>query len=285
MPPRPAAPPRPSAPPDIPAQRAAPPPEGGPRGVTARASLRLATAVTCLVLGTGLLGGAAAGAWLVGDGDDHSSAAAALDERRDLWREIPVDVLFPPEITGEGAGPGGSDRLWIRVAVAPDATCAEAFDPLLADVLAPVGCHRLLRATYADETQTTVTTVGLMFTEAGPARMDALAARLTTEGLDARADLMPRPFAAPGTPAEDFGDEQRGAWTIKALPGLPVVAYAVTGFADGRPLTDPRPAAEATAEGQDTTVALAGLGHDAAGIAERVERDLRATADQRVEEH
>ncbi|MDT0345650.1 hypothetical protein [Streptomyces litchfieldiae] len=298
-PPRPAAPPRPGGPPPpaVPPRPVGPHAPAGPpptapalpggallRAVTSRASARLIGALVCGVLGTGLLGGAAAGAWLAGGGDDRSSAEAAFDQRRGLWREIPVDELFPPELTGEGAGPGGSDRRWIRVAVAPDSDCEEAFDPLLTEVLATVGCHRLVRATYTDETETSVTTVGLLFTEADTEQMAGLSARLADEGLDTRTDLLPRPYAAPGTLAADFGDAQRATWTIGVPPELPVLVYALTGFADGRAVTTPQPAAQATAEDEDSTAALAGLGHDAVGIAERVERGLRSAADRHVRE-
>ncbi|MFJ5036163.1 hypothetical protein ACIQB5_51410, partial [Streptomyces sp. NPDC088560] len=98
------------------------------------------------MLGLGLIGGAAAGSWLSRDGGgaaaaDHFTTAAAL------WHNVPVDQLFPTTVQGTGAGPGGADRTWTRIAVAPDSGCAHAFDPLLQKVLAPVGCRRLLRAT------------------------------------------------------------------------------------------------------------------------------------------
>jgi hypothetical protein len=233
----------------------------------------------CLVLGTGLLSGSAAGAWLTDNGGEGTSGEAAYDAGRSLWRDVPVDELFPPELTGAGAGPGGADRRWLRAAVAPEGGCAEALDPLLAEALAPVGCHRLVRATYLDETETSVTTVGLLFTQAEADGMRALRERFGTEELDERPDLMPRGYAPSATPAEGFGDEQRASWTVRVMTGIPVVVYAVTGFADGRTVTDPEPAADATAEGAETTVALAGLGHDAEGIADRVESGLRRSAD------
>ncbi|TDC61655.1 hypothetical protein E1283_35285 [Streptomyces hainanensis] len=247
-----------------------------------RASGRVVAAVACLVLGTGLLGGAAAGAWLTGG--EERAARTAFDNARELWRDMPVDELFPTEIDGAGVGPGGADRRWIRVAVAPDGACADGLDPLLAEVLSGVGCHRLVRATYTDETQTTVTTVGLLFAEADSAGMDTLARRFADEELAGRTDLLPRTFAAPGTAADDFGDAQRASWSVRVLTELPVVVYAVSGFADGRAISDPEPAAEATADGQDSTIALAGLGHDAAGIADRIEAGLREAAESRTQE-
>ncbi|MFF8728536.1 hypothetical protein ACF073_18845 [Streptomyces sp. NPDC015171] len=241
-----------------------------------RPAPRTAAAAACLVLGFGLLSGAATGSWLTGDGPD-STAATAFSTAGTLWHSVPVDDLFPPTVQGTGAGPGGADRTWTRIAVAPDAGCARAFDPLLSKALAPVGCRRLLRATYTDATQSYVTTVGLLFTKADPAAMSALAARFRDEHLDRRADLMPRAYAAAGTPAAGFGERQRASWTVSVLTDAPVVAFAVSGWADGRTVDAPQPAADAVRSGATAAPAQAGLGNEAQGLADRVERRLRKT--------
>ncbi|MEV6839162.1 hypothetical protein AB0N17_32435 [Streptomyces sp. NPDC051133] len=240
-----------------------------------RVGPRTAAAAACLVLGLGLIGGAVTGSWLTGGDDDAS--ANAFTTAGTLWHGVPVDQLFPPTVEGTGAGPGGADRTWTRIAVAPDSGCAHAFDPLLYKVLAPLGCRRLLRATYTDATQTYVTTVGLLFTDADPAAMSALARRFRAERLDRRADLMPRPYAAKGTAAAGFGDRQRASWTVSVLADAPVVAYAVSGWADGRDVDSPQPAADAVAAGATTAPAQAGLGNEAQGLADRIERRLRQT--------
>lgn len=274
---------------------ALPVPPSGPRGpspalaphaVTSRRPARLTGGVACLVLGIGLLGGTAAGTWLTGGDERPTAAQTRFDEGRSLWREVPVDGLFPPELVDADAGPGGARRRWIRVAVAPAGGCADAFDPVLSGALSSVGCHRLVRATYTDETRSSVTTVGLLFTEAAPADMRRLHRRFAADGLAERSDVLPRTYPAAGTPAEDFGDAQRAAWTLRTLTDLPVVVFAVTGFADGRTVAEPQAASEATAPDADTAVALAGLGHEAEGIADRVERGLyrasrRQTGEQR----
>ncbi|WP_264925332.1 hypothetical protein, partial [Streptomyces sp. A012304] len=238
---------------------------------------RIVAAAACVVLGLGLIGGAVTGSWLIGDsaeaGEAGSYAAAG-----GLWHNVPVDQLFPPTVDGQGAGPGGADRTWTRIAVAPDTGCAGAFDPLLLKALAPVGCARLLRATYTDATQSYVTTVGLLFTTADADGMRALDTRFDKEGLARRTDLMPRPYAARGTVAAAFGDRQRASWTISVLTDAPVVVYAVSGWADGRRVATPQPAAEATASGATTAPAQAGLGNEAKGLADRIERSLRRTA-------
>ncbi|MGY0022711.1 hypothetical protein [Streptomyces sp. cg35] len=255
------------------------------RPVGARLRPRAAAAAACLVLGLGLIGGAATGSLLTGaESDGTLSAQSAYRGAADLWHGIPVDALFPRTLNGEGAGPGGADRTWTRIGVAPDSGCQKAFDPLLYKALRPVGCQRLLRATYTDATQSNVTTVGLMFTSADSEAAKALRTRLTDEGLDRRTDLVPRPFAVPGTAAADFGDAQRASWSINVLTDAPVVVYAVSGFADGRTFTDPQPAADAMKQGATTTAAQAGLGHEAQGIADRVERGLRKAVQKSTEQ-
>nr|WP_106435948.1 hypothetical protein [Streptomyces davaonensis] len=233
-----------------------------------RGGARVVAVAACLVLGLGLVGGAVTGSWLVGD----SEAAGARDSfvaARSLWHSVPVDRLFPTRVAGQGAGPGGADRSWTRIAVAPDSGCRDAFDPLLRKALAPVGCQRLLRATYTDATRTYVTTVGLLFTKADATAMASLAKRFTDEELDRRTDLMPRPYG-PG-----FANDERATWTVSVLTDAPVVVYSVSGWADGRTVDEPQSAAEAMESGATTAPAQAGLGHEAKGLADRIERALR----------
>ncbi|MFF3460268.1 hypothetical protein ACFYXH_39495 [Streptomyces sp. NPDC002730] len=247
------------------------------RPVRTRHPGRTLGAVACVVLGLGLIGGAATGSWLTGDSNADPAARTGYTEARTLWHSVPVDTLFPRTLNGDGAGPGGADRVWTRIAVAPDGGCATALDPLLLKTLQPVGCTRVLRATYTDATTSSVTTVGMIFTEADVKAMNALAARFTSEGLDERPDLMPRTLPAKSTVADGFGNGQRASWTVSVLTDAPVVVYAVSGFADGRAVTDPQPADEAKAEGATSAPAQAGLGHEAKGIADRIEAGLRKT--------
>ncbi|WP_406128704.1 hypothetical protein [Streptomyces sp. NBC_00989] len=248
------------------------------RPLGARIRSRTAAVGVCVVLGLGLIGGAVTGSWLTGD-DGVDNSASAFVTAGQLWHSVPVDQLFPPTVQGQGAGPGGADRTWTRIAVAPDTGCANAFDPLLRDALAPVGCQRLLRATYTDATQSYVTTVGILFTKADIAAMTALSTRFKNEKLANRSDLMPRPYAAKGTLAATFGDKQRASWTVSVLTDAPVVVYAVSGWADGRKVDAPEPADEAVTSGSTTAPSQAGLGNEAQGLADRVERSLRKTVD------
>ncbi|MFH8345550.1 hypothetical protein [Streptomyces sp. NPDC018045] len=282
----PAAPPRPAQP----RAESAPPPTGHPLSgppvppaptappYAAKTSRRTALAAAGLVLGLGLVVGATTGTWLADDPDGSPAAEAVFAHGREAWHSAPVDTLFPRTLNGLSTGPGGADRTWVRAAVAPDSGCAGAFDPLLAKALAPVGCGRLVRATYVDATHTNLVTVGAVSTKADRTAMKDLRRRFATELLDTRTDLMPRPYAAKGTPAAGFGPEQRASWTLRVLDDLPVVVYAVSGFADGRTVDAPQPAAEATRKGATTAPAEAGLGHDAKAVTERIEQTFRKQA-------
>ncbi|MFD5113967.1 hypothetical protein ACFVWX_17375 [Streptomyces sp. NPDC058220] len=252
------------------------------RPVPARRPARTAAALACAVLGLGLIGGAATGSWLTGNSAAEPAVRDGYTTARTLWHSVPVDTLFPRTLTGDGAGPGGADREWTRIGVAPDSGCAGALDPLLLGTLRPVGCGRVLRATYVDATSSSVTTVGLVFTRGDATGMDALHTRFRDEKLAERADLMPRTFPVKGTVAAGFGDAQRASWTVNVLTEAPVVVYAVSGFADGRAVTTPQPVGKATAARATTAPAQAGLGHDAKGVADRIERGLRTTISART---
>ncbi|MFE4061740.1 hypothetical protein ACFXP3_36570 [Streptomyces sp. NPDC059096] len=293
------APPVPAAPPSVPPLPARPPampsapatptvfpwaagPAGTPsestarlRPVPVRRPARAAAAVACVVLGVGLIGGAVTGSWLTGDSAAEPAARDDYTVARGLWHSAPVDTLFPRTLKGDGAGPGGSDRRWTRIGVAPDSTCAATLDPLLERVLRPLGCSRVVRATYADATSSSVITVGLVFTRGDATAMGALRTRFRVDDLTERTDLMPRTFPVEGTVAATFGAAQRASWTVNVLTEVPVVVYAVSGFADGRPVTSPQPADHAMADGATTPAAQAGLGHEAKGVADRIERGLR----------
>ncbi|MFG2136774.1 hypothetical protein [Streptomyces sp. NPDC048650] len=291
-----AAPERPAAaPPAAPGNRPAAPPYGPPplphpaagpyQGAPAaplsrprRSRRRRLVIAACLVLGIGLLAGAAAGSWLTEGPQAPPTPEAAFAKGREVWHNTPVDTLFPRTVDGLGVGPGGSDRRWTRIAVAPDSTCAKGLDPALARTLAPVGCRRLLRATYVDATRSDVITVGALTAKADASGMLTMNSRFSTKNLAARAGMMPLPYAAKGTPAAGFGPAQRASWTVRILTDIPVVVYAVSGFADGRAVTDPQPAEAAVRPGATTAPAESGLGHDAKDLADRTEAAFRKAA-------
>ncbi|MFB6615629.1 hypothetical protein ACIGFK_40475 [Streptomyces sp. NPDC085524] len=237
---------------------AEPDPDQPPAPRPGRGPARLLAAAVCATLGTGLLAGAGLTVW-----SEHRathrppSADAAYDKARSLWHSSPVDGLLPPVLAGPAAGPGGADRSWTRVALAPDADCAAALSADWQHLLAATGCTRVLRATYTDATGSSLITVGLVFTPADAPSMAALTGQL----------------AAP--PAYGFTDAQRAAWTASVLPDAPVVLYTVSAFADGRHLETPLPAEDLMKKDATAPAARAGLGHEAKGLAGRVAAAVR----------
>ncbi|MGW4162834.1 hypothetical protein [Streptomyces sp. NPDC004788] len=242
-----------------------------------RGAGRVVATAVCAVLALGLVGGAVAGALLAGSGVGETDEPVGYGATRSLWHDAPVDTLFPRTLPGPSAGPGGATRTWTRIVVAPDAPCSPTTLPkALNTALTPVGCERVLRATYTDATASHVTTVALVFTQADPATMRTLGSRADDE--------LPPALAGPGTVADRFGAAQRASWWRHILPDLPVVVTAVSGFADGRAVDDPEPADKAMTPKRTTAVAQAGLGHEAKGVADAVERALRHTVVKTVEE-
>ncbi|MCB5170337.1 hypothetical protein LG634_36775 [Streptomyces bambusae] len=223
--------------------------------------MSMAAAVVCWALGGGLLAGAVVGGWAAGAAEEVPADRAAWERAGELWREETADTLLPPVLVGDGAGPGGADRRWTRTAVAADGPCAPALGAEWNAALAPVGCTRLLRATYTDATRSSLLSVGLVFTPAGRAATDTLRTRFEP--------------AAPPPRAYGLADRQRASWAVSVLPDAPVVVYAVSAFADGRAVDRPRPAAAA---GATTPAAQSGLAHEARAVTDRLERALRRTA-------
>ncbi|KOU29192.1 hypothetical protein ADK52_06230 [Streptomyces sp. WM6372] len=218
--------------------------------------------VVCAVLGVALLGGAGVSGWAE-QRDAHRPLAADAAYRKagSIWRETPVDSLFPPVLDGGDSGPGGADRTWTRVALAPDSDCAPALATDWRAALAATGCTRVLRATYTDSTRSSLVTVGMVFTPADAAGMQTLRGRL------------------PAPPGYGFADSQRAAWTASVVPQAPVVVYTVSAFADGRTPGAPRPAEDMMRKDATGAVAQAGLGHEAKAVADRMERTVRTLAE------
>ncbi|GGY24064.1 hypothetical protein [Streptomyces tanashiensis] len=253
------------------------------RPVRERRTGRTLAAALCAVLGFGLIGGALAGVWLAAAEPGKPVEPAGYTEAKDLWHNAPVDTLFPRTLAGPGAGPGGATRTWTRIVVAPDAPCTSAVlaKGLLATVR-PLGCERVLRATYTDATASSVITVGLVFTRADAATQRTLGQDLTTRlGAD-----VPPALAGPGTVAARFGAPQRAGWWLNAPTDLPVVVTAVSGFADGRTVDGgPVSADRAMTANRTDATAQSGLGHEAKGITERLVRLLRTAATSAAKEN
>ena len=150
------------------------------------------------------------------------------------WRTMPAGQIFPPTITYQLPGTvlGASSQLPLeayRVGIARPTSCATASDPAAARVLSADRCAAMLRATYADGTDSMLVTVGVAVMPG------ASAARSAASVLSASRPPQPGIRTAPfrSTVARAFGDRQRQI--SSAVSSGPYVIMSTAGYADGMP--------------------------------------------------
>ncbi len=152
------------------------------------------------------------------------------------WRALsageifPGSVGYPPPATLESGRPLTLGAR--RIGIAKEAACAAAADPAAAAILGSDGCASLLRATYADDTDSYVLTVGVAVL---PSTAPATAAAHALKNAPASHGLGPTVRAVPfeNTPAGSFtGSKRQLSGVLDA--GTYVVLYTV-GYADSRP--------------------------------------------------
>lgn len=150
------------------------------------------------------------------------------------WRALPAGEIFPATITYQlpAYALDAANELPLtayRVAIAPQASCAVASDPAASRVLSANRCAAVLRATYADDTDSMLVTVGVAVMPS------ARAARSAAGELSAGQGLRPgvRAMAFRGTLAATFADRDRQlSWAASAGPYL---IMSTAGYADGMP--------------------------------------------------
>ena len=150
------------------------------------------------------------------------------------WRTWPAAKIFPDSLQYPvpGNALGGADLSLIahRIGIARQASCHTATDPAVARVLARHGCLIVLRATYADATQSLAVTVGvavLPTPAAAGASQNALAAQ---HGNGPRPGVRVVSFRR--TPVARFGNRQRQLSSVKRAG--PYLVFTTVGYADGR---------------------------------------------------
>lgn len=208
------------------------------RGLRPRRRTRL-LAITALVLGVLGVVGFGIGAWTQAAPRKFTAAQQQQISNWEFgkrWRDLPAGEIFPTVVSYPAPVALDDDPSLTltarRVGIARQASCTAAVDPAAAAVLDRDGCTAMLRATYVDETDSYVVTVGaavLPGAVAAASAARAITSAGTAEGLGPAVHAVP--FA--GTPAASFTDRRRqlsGALSA----GTYVVLYTV-GYADSRP--------------------------------------------------
>jgi hypothetical protein len=150
------------------------------------------------------------------------------------WRTLTAGQIFPETVayqlpSGTLDGSSGLSLQAYRVGITRPTSCTAASDPAAAEVLGAGRCAALLRATYVDETDSMLVTVGVAVMPG------AAAARTAASKLSG--DPPPEPGVAAAafrsTLARGFGDRQRQL--SLAVSSGPYLIMSSAGYADGRP--------------------------------------------------
>jgi hypothetical protein len=189
--------------------------------------LRIVAALL-LVAGLAAVAGGIAGLVSVADRQPTQAqiTAAAQRELALQWRRETAGQLFPATV--QYTTVTGVQATATRVGIAQETPCAIALAPKAAQLLARTGCVTVLRATYADDLGTAVTTVGIAVLRDASS---AAAAYTALQAVPQLIGLMPVSF--PGTVSSEFSEESVQANGERALNG-PYLALYVTGYSDGR---------------------------------------------------
>ena len=149
------------------------------------------------------------------------------------WRTWPASEIFPDSVQYRvpGTALGGADLPLAahRIGVARQAGCHTATDLSVARVLARYGCLAVLRATYADATQSLAVTVGVAVLPSPAAAGVSLHALPGQHG-------NPRPgvraVSFRRTPVARFGNRQRQLSSVRRAGAY--LVFTTVGYADGR---------------------------------------------------
>ncbi|CAM5415811.1 hypothetical protein SALBM311S_12787 [Streptomyces alboniger] len=173
-----------------------------------------------------------------------------------LWHSVPVDQLFPPTRGGPGCRPRPRRphldphrrRPGHQLARTPSTPCwARPSHPSAASGCCAPPTRTPRRATVHHQSASSSP-------RPTPPAMSALAKGFTDQGLADRTNLMPRPYAAKGTIAASRSTEQRALLDhVRPHRRSRRRVYAVSGWADGRTVDDPQPAAQAMTSGATTS--------------------------------
>lgn len=195
-----------------------------------RRKARLAGIIALIVVGLVAAGAGAGGltwAYTRKPTPDQITAAGQRAVAQQ-WRWLTAGRIFPATISYSSSM--GVKTTAVLVGIAPQASCASAFDAAAARVLDADRCVTVLRATYTDASHTALATIGLAVLPTAAAANNAFSQLNTKQS----AGLLPVGF--PGTIADKFGPKAREKVGVQGNAGNYLVFYAA-GYADGRKTT------------------------------------------------
>lgn len=150
------------------------------------------------------------------------------------WRDLKAGQIFPALVHYPAPSELGGSALLLsadRIGIASQASCPAAADTAVAAVLVRNGCQAMLRATYADRTDSYVVTVGVAAFP-GSAAASAAHRELSGSTQNGRAVVGVRTVPFRGTRAAWFSNSRRQI-SANTNAGTYVVFYTI-GYADRR---------------------------------------------------
>lgn len=153
---------------------------------------------------------------------------------KDLWRNVPVEKLFPAAIGLQDPDKRQGDpdeRGWTRAGVSSTTSCDKALSGELAKLASERGCVAALRASYVDDTGGTAATVAIVAFTRNEAKSDLDA--ILSEAQGEKRDYGVRALAAPGTQWKDAARAGSGGYSVPD-PYTPLFVAVAAGPADGR---------------------------------------------------
>jgi len=201
------------------------PPQVGRRGHTVTGILLAVAAVICLV--AAVVSGLRISRELTRNPTQAERDQASAIELARRWQVWPAGKIFPQRL-GYQAEAGGTENA-TRIAVDPSTSCAGGLDDRARPIVARYGCRAVLRATYLDQLEGLVATIGVI------AFPDERSAGQAKSALPTNSDVSPgvAAYGPASTIVARFNDAARQVGAARQA-GPYVVALTV-GYADGRP--------------------------------------------------
>ncbi|MER7379981.1 hypothetical protein [Streptomyces lanatus] len=204
-----------------------PPPGGGGSGRKVIGSLLAVFGVLGMLGGGALTAHAYSNAGQEIPNDEYGSV---------MWRDEPVDSVFPVTLGGRGGYNGGlydpKQAIWHRVGISPETECDKGLTRYTLKAANDNGCKAVLRATYVDPTANMVATVAVVVLPEGPESgprekvYSAYQNHLYDDGVVA-------PYAVPGTLAAKWKHRNGSALAPVGGENMPYVVAASVGSVDG----------------------------------------------------
>ncbi|MFF0573734.1 hypothetical protein [Streptosporangium saharense] len=187
-----------------------------------------------LVTGVGVVAALGGGTIVARAVANSRQEIISKDYMRDLWRNVPVETIFPASIGVRDPDANVSvERGWTRVAISQDTSCKTALSGQFAVAAARHGCIAALRATYLDPGGGTAATAVVVALPNENDRSDLVDVLTRTQDDEGGADQAVHALGVPGLRWKDSARAGSGGTSVFA-PYATAFVVVTSGPTDGR---------------------------------------------------